>query len=429
MSPAAETQPTLTPEERTLLRDLAKRVAERAAHPIQAERIQLWKNHNDLKQPARPILYISPEGSWRELVPPEEIQCQNMPARRMEWGMRYKLYAEEHFRHDIPVTADWGVGKAIRSTGWGLEKKQINSTEARGAWHFDPVIHEPKDLDKIKTPDLSLDPDADAANLERMSDLFGDIFDVKLVGRKGIMIHLMNQYTGWRGLEEVMCDMYAEPEMLHDAMARLEAGHHAILDQYEKLGVLEHNSDGTYHNSGGAGWSNEFPAADAPTPARLQDMWGSAEAQEMAQVGPDQHREFVLEYEKRLLARFGRTGYGCCEDLTNKMDDVLTIPNIRRISCSPWADVDACAEKLGPGYVFSWKPHPSHLVGEFHDEKVRAYIRHTIEVCKANGCFLEMILKDTHTCENHPERFDRWCTIAREEIRRAHPDSPFGFDD
>jgi hypothetical protein len=30
-----------------------------------------------------------------------------------------------------------------------------------------------------------------------------------------------------------------------------------------------------------------------------------------------------------------------------------------------------------------------------------------------------MILKDTHTCEHHPERFDRWTKIAREEVNRA----------
>jgi hypothetical protein len=25
-----------------------------------------------------------------------------------------------------------------------------------------------------------------------------------------------------------------------------------------------------------------------------------------------------------------------------------------------------------------------------------------------------MVLKDTHTCEHHPERFDHWLQIARE---------------
>lgn len=42
------------------------------------------------------------------------------------------------------------------------------------------------------------------------------------------------------------------------------------------------------------------------------------------------------------------------------------------------------------------------------------YIKHTLDA--ARGCVLEMILKDTHTCEHHPERFTAWTDIARELI-------------
>jgi hypothetical protein len=69
-------------------------------------------------------------------------------------------------------------------------------------------------------------------------------------------------------------------------------------------------------------------------------------------------------------------------------------------------------------YIFSWKPHPSHLVGEFDAEAVRAYIRDALEVTGANGCVVEMVLKDTHTCEGKPERFREWSRIAREEVDR-----------
>jgi hypothetical protein len=121
-----------------------------------------------------------------------------------------------------------------------------------------------------------------------------------------------------------------------------------------------------------------------------------------------------MAYEKRLLAPFGLNGYGCCEDLSLKLDDVFTIPNIRRISISPFASVDRSAEKLGARYIFSWKPNPAHLVGRFDRQALRAYIGHTLKA--ARGCVLEMILKDTHTCENHPERFTEWTRIARELI-------------
>ena len=92
----------------------------------------------------------------------------------------------------------------------------------------------------------------------------------------------------------------------------------------------------------------DLPAAGCdPAHVRLADMWGSAEAQELAQVSPDMHEEFSLRYERPLLASFGLTGYGCCEDLTRKLGLAKTIGNLRRVSISPFADVDACAERLG----------------------------------------------------------------------------------
>jgi hypothetical protein len=147
-------------------------------------------------------------------------------------------------------------------------------------------------------------------------------------------------------------------------------------------------------------------------------MWASAESQELAGVSPRMHREFALRYERELLAPFGLTGYGCCEDLSRKLEDVLALPNMRRISISPFADPVLSAERLKGRAIFSWKPQPAHLVGEFDPDLIRAYIRRTLDACREHGCVLEMILKDTHTCEFQPERFDRWTQIAREEIER-----------
>jgi len=405
--------------DRTILRDLAKRVADVAALPVQAERRDLWKRHNSL-HPQRAMILLFPEGSWQELLPQSVLECEAEGARRAEWALRSRLYYHEHFPDDTVIENEWIVGKAVGNSGWGLSASHIPSTEARGAWHFDPVIKEPADLKKLTFPEISVDEDATAGALADAQDLFGDILEVRLKGVSRVSYHLMNQYTGLRGLAEVMMDMYAEPQMLHDAMAFLEEGHHRILKQYVELNLLSLNNDSSYHSSGGNGYTDELPA-EGFDPARVRpcDMWASAEEQELAQVSPEQHAEFAMAYEKRLLEPFALTGYGCCEDLARKLDDVFALPHMRRISISPWSDVDVCAEKLGGDYIFSWKPHPSHLVGEFNEALVRGYIRHTIEVAAANGCALEMILKDTHTCEHHPERFDRWTEIAREEVERA----------
>ncbi|MBN1933439.1 MAG: hypothetical protein JW934_02175 [Anaerolineae bacterium] len=405
--------------DRTVLRELAKRVAEIAALPVQAERRELWKKHNSL-QPTRPMILIFPEGSWEELLPESALTCEGEDARRIEWVLRSRLYYYDHFADDTVIENEWVVSKAIYDSGWGLESKQTPSTEARGAWAFDPVIVEPADLAKLRWPEIGHDEAETQRRLEKARTLFGDILDVKLKGVAHIAYHLMQQYTYLRGLAETMMDMYLQPQMLHDAMAFFEEGHRRVLQQYIDLNLLSINNDSTYHSSGGNGYTNELPAPGFdPGHVRPIDMWASAEAQELAQVGPRQHAEFALAYEKRLLEPFGLTGYGCCEDLTDKLDDALTIPRIRRISISPFANVDACAEKLGNKAIFSWKPHPSHLVGDFDEDAIRQYIRHTIAVAQKQDCVLEMVLKDTHTCEHHPERFDRWTQIVWQEVERV----------
>ncbi|NQT20403.1 MAG: hypothetical protein HQ592_11905 [Planctomycetes bacterium] len=406
----------ISQSDKRILRNAAMKVAEIASLPIQAERRELWKKHNGLG-PVRPMILIFPEGSFSsgELLPHATMQCEGETARNIEWELRSHIYEFEHFCDDKVVEKEWVVKKAISTSGWGISAQHISSTEARGAWKFDPVIKDAADLKKMKMPDVYYDEKTTQEKLSEAQDLFGDILDVRLKGVAHISFHLMSQYADLRGLAEVMMDMYENPQMLHDAMAFLEEGHRGIVRQYVDMNLLSLNNNGTYQSSGGNGYTDELPAPGFdPERVRPCDIWASAEAQEMAQVSPQMHAEFVLACEKRLLEPFGLNGYGCCEDLTHKLDDVFTIPNIRRISISPWANVAACAEKLQDRYIFSWKPKPQHLVGAFDPDMLREYIGHTIDAAK--GCVLEMILKDTHTCEGHPERFDRWARIARELV-------------
>jgi hypothetical protein len=262
------------------------------------------------------------------------------------------------------------------------------------------------------------DEAASQQRLQMAQDLFGDILKVRLQGIAHLSFHLMSEYTALRGLEQVMMDMIENPEMLHEAMAFFQEGNRRRVQQYIDQNLLELNNDDTYHSTGGNGYTDELPAAGY-TSGRVRpcDMWASAESQELAQVSPEMHEEFATRYERPLLAMFALNGYGCCEDLTNKLDGVLQIPRIRRISVSPWADVARCAQRLGDKYILSWKPIPAMLCGKWDEDKNRSYIRKALEASR--GCVMEIVLKDTHTVDNEPHRMDRWMQIAREEIQRA----------
>ena len=406
-----------------VLRDLAKQVAEISADSIMEERRQLWTMHNSLRS-ERPMMLIFPEGAWVELIPDKNLTCEDELARSLEMRLRQTIYTYTHFQDDTVVEAEWNASEwwnssFIQDSGWGVEIERHEQTEARGAFAFKPVIRDYHDLKKLHHPEIFYDNTGHDRYVEQMHDLLGDILEIKKGGVKHISFHLMKICTGWLGLENIMFDMVDRPDFVHEVMTFLEEGHQKWLDQLVEMNLLSLNNDNTYQSTGGNGYTNELPAPGFdPQYVRTIDMWSSSESQEFQIVSPKMHVEFALTYEKRLLARFGLNGYGCCEDLSRKLDEITTIPDLRRISISPFADVNICASKLKGRYIFSWKPHPAHLVGDFDEKTIRSYIRHALDLTREHNNVLEIILKDTHTCEHHPERFDRWTQICREEIEK-----------
>src|SRR3990172_2450522 len=115
------------------------------------------------------------------------------------------------------------------------------------------------------------------------------------------------------------------------------------------------------------------------------------------------HEEFLLRYQLPILRQFGLVAYGCCEDLTHKIGMLRQIPNLRRIAVSPFANVAACAEQIGPDYVVSYRPSPSEMVGYgFDPQKVREVVRRDLAACR--GCHVDITLKDVETVQNDPNR-------------------------
>lgn len=405
-------------KDRQIIRRLAERVAEIAELPVMAERREMWKRHHALDR-VGPMVLVSPEGSWRELVPAESLECTEWPARAIEENLRRRIYQHEHIGDDTVIEKTWTVNKAISNTGWGLSADWVSSSDATGAGTFKPVIETAEDLKKLRFPEVMYDESASMRAFEEAQELFGDILEVRLKGVRTISFHLMNIYTHLRGLDQVMMDMYTEPEMLHEAVSFLEQGYHRLIDQYVEMNLLDLNNDDAPIYPAGSGYSDELPPAGYdPDHIMPKDMWASAEAQELTLVSPEMTWEFAIQYEKRLLERFGLAVYGCCEDLTRKLDYVFEIANLRQVNISPFADVAKCAEQFaGRDLIFSWKPHPSHLVGDFDEDHIRRYLKHALEVTRE--LVFEMVLKDTHTCENHPERFTRWVEIARELVQQC----------
>ena len=177
---------------------------------------------------------------------------------------------------------------------------------------------------------------------------------------------------------------------------------------------LSLNNDGTYVGSGRFGWTNELPGPDFEGHVRTQDKWRFTESQGTVGISPEMFAEFIFSYQFPVQERFGSNCYGCCEPLDKRWHIVKEIPNLRRVSISPWADIASMAENLEDRYIFSMKPNPTDLaMDEFDEGRIRTQLRDALN--KTRDCHVEVIMKDNHTIGNDPLRVVRWVQIAREE--------------
>ena len=408
-------------EDTAVLRETAKIVHDLSQHPRNEVLRGQWREHTALRG-KRPMLFVSPEGSWVEILPPSALRCADPIARGLENELRQRILRDSLLRDDVPIERTVFVERAYSpiNEGWGLVPQREASGDQRGAWKFKPVVQEPSDWKKLRKPRLELNEGATRARFEAIREAVGDILDVRLTGCKHFSFHMMHIYCDLRGMNEMMMDLVLEPEMVHDVIAFLTEGFQGLIDQLRAENLISLNNDQQYHYTGGLGYTADLPSPGFdPEHVRTVDVWGAAEAQEFAQVSPAMHEEFILQYERKLLENFGLNGYGCCDDLTNKLDNVKKIKNLRRVGICPWANVEKCADQLGKDYIMTWKPQPAYLAeDQYNAELVERYLAE--ELRRGKHGHMEIVLRDTHTCRGEPERFTRFVQSARRVIEAVH---------
>ena len=404
---------SISSTDRAVLRRLAAEVAELAARPPEAEKRELWYQHNALA-PTRPLVFCDPENGWNEIIRQRDLECVGELARTWEMRLRKEVFWGADMRDDRVVEGIFVVPYVFEESDWGLHETK-HGGEDGGSYVWDaPVRSYADDLPRLRFPTIAVDRAATARMVATAEEIFGDLLDVQLRGSWWWSLGMTWTLIRLRGLEQFMLDMLDDPEGLHRIKALLRDGNLARLDFLEKSGLLSLNNDGTYVGSGGFGWSRELPAPGFAGTVRPIDMWGFGESQETVGVSPAMFGEFVLPYQLPLLERFGLNCYGCCEPLDKRWDYVARIPRLRRVSVSAWANVHDMAERLGDRYIFSWKPRPADLASpHFDEDAVRAYVRDMLRTTR--DCRVEVIMKDNHTIGNDPRRVVRWVEIVREE--------------
>jgi len=408
---------TASAADRQILRELAKRIAEIAADPIQEVRLAEWKRHNSL-QPGRPLIVQAPEGVWDEFVPRDSLSCGDERARSVEHDLRTRIYHAEHFRDDEPISGEVLTMVYADETDWGIEADTTvgERQPPYGAVRYNTVLPDDADVDTlIKDRTVTVDWDRTNRRCEQVAELIGGILPVSVGGMRGLAICPMDLFGAWRSYEQMMIDMIDRPDWVHRALQRITDVHISMARQFEAQEALGLNNGICRVGSGGLGATDELPADDFDGTVRLKDTWGCAATQIFSEVSPAMHDEFAIRYEGQFLELFGLSAYGCCEPLHKKVHLVRKLPRVRQLSMSPWVEPNEGAENVGRDFVFSYRPNPSLLAMDHWDvEPCRQEMITVLEACRRNGCICEMVMKDTHTCRGEPERYDQWTDAAME---------------
>lgn len=404
--------------DRSILRRLAEQVAHIAGLPTHTHTIEGWKRINGLQR-SKPMVWIN-EIPWHEMDYNGELtlQTENPFCRAQELQLRRILYQWKHMRGDMVVEPVYYCPLVVQDTGFGIDEEvDIVRTDAAStivSRHFHRQINDEKDLEKIKMPHVTYDAEQTARNEDALRSLFGDILPIVRRGQPGFWFAPWDELIRWLNVEDAMLDLVDRPALVHQAMHRLVSAYLYRLDQYEALNLLAPNNTNVRVGSGGLGYVDELPQPDFdPAHVRPKDLWGCATAQIFSAVSPAMHEEFALQYERRWLERWGLNYYGCCEPLDLKIEMLASVPNLRKISMSPWVNLERAAAAMGTRYVFSAKPNPAVFAEDaWNPAKARANLREILD--KTRGCVVEIIMKDISTVRYQPQRLWEWATMAAE---------------
>jgi len=220
------------------------------------------------------------------------------------------------------------------------------------------------------------------------------------------------------GVQNCMLDLYDRPEFMHAVIDWFTRIHEHELTRYEELNVME--TDPYYlHCTPACTW--ELPVKDIDRDdITAKDIWCRSMAQIFSMVSPAMHDEFDLQYTQRLFDCCGLSYYGCCEPLHNKISFLRKrFQNLRRISITPWADVDTAADQIGGDYVLSYKCNPAYVAaGVLAEEPARAEVERVLKACSRNHTPCEFILKDISTVSGRAEVLGEWVKLVNETIDR-----------
>ncbi len=404
------------------LRELAKKYLEYAGDKVMEERTGLWYAHNRLEG-KRPLVVMENCTFNAEMLPP--LRCSGKEARIIEEVLVEAITNYELIGDDKVISPCFPLVRPIEHIPFGGVLQRIFSEDDRGrelGYADIPVITDlVEDVETLKPSRYSTDQSAFEELKRIVEDCLEGILPV-VVKNHSLHWHIMpSKYlVDLMGMERMMFAMIDYPEELHRLLNFIKEDILAYLRWQESEDLLTLNNGNDYAGSGSYGFSDQLPRRSLSPESSVEtgDLWGNMNSQESVGISPEMYGEFFFPVYRELAREFGYIYYGCCEAVDDVWEAYLSrIPNLKKVSVSPWSDVWKMGEFLRGGTtIFSRKPSPNFIgVGRDLDEEAfRAHISESLLAAK--GTTMEIIFRDIYTLEGNRSKPGRAVEIVRELI-------------
>ncbi|TFG60373.1 MAG: hypothetical protein E4H36_12195 [Spirochaetales bacterium] len=420
-------------KERQALRTLAKQWMDFAGLPVMGERRRQWEAVKNLK-PEKPVILVE-TCMLPDYIEEKEMVCEDPYLRNVEKSLFEIVRHAGEIGDDLVVDPFFRIPWVIRISDYGVPLTTHHARTSSGndlGYSFNFPIQSAEDVLRLKLRSRAVDRAETLRRRDLLQDLFGDILPVIVSGYDyfnpdtGYSPWLGNLYCGLTmdlfkliGNDNLLVWVYDEPELIHRIMKILRDDRIAHYKWMEEEGLLYVNTDTWNPCPGSYGFVSDLPGNNSITGAgnggnvRLTDCWAWADSQETEPISPSMFGEFFLPYIAELCGLFGLTYYGCCEGVDDRFEYIRkAVPNLRAVSVSGWSDLFKTAELLGKDYVYSRKPVPAYISGDYPDwSLLEKDVRDTVTAAK--GCSLEFCYRDIYTINGDRARLRRWVDMTR----------------
>lgn len=411
----------ITNKEIIYLRELAKKYDEYSKLDVMEERTTLWNAHNQLNSD-KPVVIMENLSFNSDFLP--ELKCSTAAGKYLENILLEQILNYELINDDkvIPPYIPMELKINFKAFASGYKHKYSKDSEGREiGYESSHLISDLKDdLPKLQHSEYSVDWIQTNETKNFIEGVVGDILPVA-IKNTSLNWHIMPtaQIIELMGMEAMMFAMFDDPDEMHQLFSFIKEDIIRYIRWQEKEGLLTLNNGNDYAGSGSYGFTSEIPRRTVDGNEIIsKDLWGNMNSQESVGISPDMFGEYIYPSYGELAEEFGLLYYGCCEPVHDVWEDYISkLPNLRKVSISPWCDEKKMGEYLkGQNVIYSRKPSPNYIgVGkELDEESFKKHIGDTLDAAKGNN--LEIIFRDIYNLEGNKGKPGRAVEIVRELI-------------